>query len=133
MQLEGSSTVAACNIIYAAQYPVNCELTSISSFFVAAEAETVVFGVIEIVCCILWFLFVLFILCWPLLSNYIINQIPYSVTALMNSINWLTIRDHEEEYRLNNSISIVCYYQRYFLLCRIELNAIAIFGDKMYM
>ena len=108
VQLEGTATVAACNIMYAAQYPVNCELTSVSSFFVAAEAETIVFGVIEIVCCILWFLFIIFILFWPLLSNYLENQIPYSVVTLMHSINWLTLRDHVEEYRLNNSMFRVC-------------------------
>lgn len=109
VQLEGSSTVAACNIVYAAQDPVSCELTSISSFFVAAEAETIVFGVIEIVCCILWFLFIVLILLWPLLSNYLVNQIPYSVTALMNAISWLTIRDQVEEYRLNISSFRICY------------------------
>ena len=108
VQLEGTSTVAACNILLAAQYPVNCELTSVSSFFVAAEAETIVFGIIEIVCCILWFLFILFIMLWPLLSNCLENQLPYSIITLMNSINWLTLRYHVEEYRLNNSMSSVC-------------------------
>ena len=109
----GASTTTACNILLSSQNPLNCELTSVSSFFVAAEAETIVFGIVEIVCCCLLLLFILLLGVWPLLSISIAPKLPYAFSAFMNEVNWITLQDRADEERRNGSFCFVCCIRVY--------------------
>lgn len=104
----GTSTTTACNILLSSQNPLNCELTSVSSFFVAAEAETIVFGIIEIVSCCLLLLFILLLVVWPLLSTSIAPRLPYAFSTFMNEVNWITLQDRADEERRNGLFFFVC-------------------------
>ena len=105
----GTSTTTACNILLSSQNPLNCELTSVSSFFVAAEAETIVFGIIEIICCCLLLLFILLLIVWPLLSTSIAPKLPYAFSAFMNEVNWITLQDRADEERRNGLLLCLLY------------------------
>lgn len=87
----GTQTIAdssICTLRTAAYYPVECELSSVSSFLVAAEAQSIVFGFGEIIVCILLILVVFIVALWPFISSYCMQVLPYGFSEFFETMNW---------------------------------------------
>ena len=88
----GTQTIGSdgtvCTLRTAAFHPIECELSSVASFLVAAEAQSVVFGYGEIIVCVLLILVVFVVALWPFTSSYCIQILPYGISEFFETMNW---------------------------------------------
>ncbi|KNB44317.1 hypothetical protein JH06_1972 [Blastocystis sp. subtype 4] len=88
----GTQTIGSdgtvCTLRTAAFHPIECELSSVASFLVAAEAQSVVFGYGEIIVCVLLILVVFVVALWPFISSYCIQILPYGISEFFETMNW---------------------------------------------
>lgn len=87
----GTQTIggdAVCTLRTAAYHPIECELSSVSSFLVAAEAQSVVFGYAEVIVCVLLILVVFVVALWPFISSYCTQILPYGMSEFFETMNW---------------------------------------------
>ena len=102
--------VTMCTLRNAEQYPVNCELSAVASFFVAAESQTMVFGVLEIVVDFFLILVVFVVALWPFISSFCRGVFPLSLVEFFEKMNWTRFGSpkKEEEVVIGDLFSCVC-------------------------
>ena len=83
-----SSTHPVCTLANAHLYPIECQLSSVSSFLIAAESQTIVFGFIEIVACILMIIVVFVEAVWPFIAPYCSRILPLGLVEYFETMNW---------------------------------------------
>ena len=68
-----------------------------SSFFVTLDAQTLVFGWLEVLIPFIVLVVVLVVVLWPFVSQYLVNVIPYSAFNFFETMNWMQFgRDVEQ-------------------------------------
>lgn len=84
-----------CNLARAYLHKEECQLSSVASFFVAAESQCFVFGIVELVVCILLMVVMLIVAVWPLISQHVMNYIPISIFNFFETTNWSKLNKNE--------------------------------------
>ena len=99
-----------CSLRNAEQYPVNCELSAVASFLVAAESQTMVFGVLEIIVDFFLILVVFVVALWPFISSFCRGIFPLSLIEFFETMNWTRFGapKKEEEVVIGDLFSSVC-------------------------
>ena len=78
-------------------HTVDCQLSAVSSFFVTLDAQTLVFGWLEVLIPFIVLVVVLVVVLWPFVSQYLVNVIPYSAFNFFETMNWMQFgRDVEQ-------------------------------------
>lgn len=94
--MEGGVTYD-CTLATAYMHQEECQLSSVASFFVAAESQFFIFGVIELVVCLLLFIVMFIVAVWPLVSQHLMNSIPISIFNFFESSNWNRLYKKEDK------------------------------------
>ena len=82
-----------CTLTIAFDHAVDCQLSAVSSFFVTLDAQTLVFGWLEVLIPFI----VMVVVLWPFVSQYLVNVIPYSAFNFFETMNWMQFgRDVEQ-------------------------------------
>lgn len=95
--LTGSDPNAVCTLANAHLYPVECELSSVSSFLIAAESQTIVFGYLEIVSCILTIIVVYVEVIWPYIAPVMSKILPLGLTEYFETMNWIQFGSKKQD------------------------------------
>ena len=86
-----------CTLTVAFDHAVDCQLSALSSFFVTLDAQTLVFGWLEVLIPFIVMVVVLVVVLWPFVSQYLVHVIPYSVFNFFETMSWMQFgRDVEQ-------------------------------------
>ena len=104
------NVVYDCTLATAYLHKEECQLSSVASFFIAAESQCFVFGIIELVTCILLFGVMSIVVIWPFISQYVMNYIPISIFNFFETTNWSRMYKKEDETITDSLLSNVTVY-----------------------
>ena len=77
-----------CTLRNAEKNPVNCELSAVASFLVAAESQTMAFGVLEVIVNFFLILVMFVVALWPFISSFCRRIFPLSLIDFFEKMNW---------------------------------------------
>lgn len=80
--------VTICTLRNAEKNPVNCELSAVASFLVAAESQTMAFGVLEVIVNFFLILVMFVVALWPFISSFCRRIFPLSLIDFFEKMNW---------------------------------------------
>ena len=87
-QFTENNKVYDCNLRKGYEYKELCQLSSVSSFFIAAESQVFIFGLCEIIICFLFLLVLVIVAIWPLISQFVMNRLPIAFIDFFETTNW---------------------------------------------
>ena len=95
-----------CTLTNAFKHAADCQLSAVSSFFITLDAQTIVFGWIEMLVPCVLMIVVVVVMLWPYISQYLSPHIPYSVYNFFETMNWMqfgkgvdqSLLSHQNEY-----------------------------------
>lgn len=96
-----------CNLSSAYRHEVECQLSSVSSFFIAAESQFFVFGITELIVCILLLLVMMVVIIWPFISQYMVNYLPLAAFNFFETTNWSRLYKKENQSITSSLLSNV--------------------------
>ena len=96
-----------CNLRKGYQYKELCQLSSVSSFFIAAESQVFIFGLCEIIVCCLFLLVLVIVAIWPLISQFVMNRLPIAFIDFFETTNWNHLSKKDDSIMNQSLLSTV--------------------------
>ena len=106
-QFTENDKVYDCNLRKGYQYKELCQLSSVSSFFIAAESQVFIFGLCEIIVCCLFLLVLVIVAIWPLISQFVMNRLPSAFIDFFETTNWNHLSKKDDSLMNESLLSTV--------------------------
>ena len=104
---ESNGVAIPCTLATAYLHKEECQLSSVSSFFIAAETQCFIIGILELAVCCLLLLVMVIVSIWPFISQYVMNYIPISIFNFFETTNWNRLYKSGEETITDSLLSSV--------------------------
>ena len=106
-QFTENDKVYDCNLRKGYQYKELCQLSSVSSFFIAAESQVFIFGLCEIIVCCLFLLVLVIVAIWPSISQFVMNRLPIAFIDFFETTNWNHLSKKDDSLMNESLLSTV--------------------------
>ena len=109
-QYTENGMVHDCTLLKGYQYQELCQLSSVSSFFIAAESQVFIFGLCEIIVCCLFLIVLVIVAIWPFISQLVMNRIPIAFVNFFETTNWNRLLNKDDSLINESLLSTVAIY-----------------------